>query len=67
MSKKGEKEGKASRVNSEKCIACGACISVCPNKAISFKNGKAWIDPKKCKQAYECIKICPVGAISKGK
>jgi len=53
------------KINPKKCISCGACISVCPNKAISFKDSKAFIDQKKCKKCYECIEICPVKAISK--
>jgi len=53
------------KINPKKCISCGACISVCPAKAISFKDSKAFIDQKKCKKCYECVKICPVKAISK--
>jgi len=53
------------KINPKKCIGCGACISVCPAKAISFKDSKAFIDQKKCKKCYECVKICPVKAISK--
>jgi len=65
MAKAKTVKGKAPVVNREKCIACGACIAACPNQAISFKDGKAWIDPKKCKQCYECVKVCPVQAIRK--
>jgi len=54
---------KKPKVDSNRCISCGACIATCPNQAISWKNGKAWIDPKKCKIALECIKVCPVRAI----
>lgn len=52
-------------VDPKKCIACGACISVCPQQAISFKAGKAFINQKKCKKCYECVKICPIKAISR--
>ena len=53
------------KVDKEKCIGCGACIAVCPNEAISMKNGKAIIDQKKCNKCLQCIDICPVQAISK--
>jgi hypothetical protein len=56
---------KKPQVNPKKCISCGACIASCPNKAIDWKNGKAYIDPKKCKLALKCISICPVNAISR--
>jgi ferredoxin len=56
---------KIPKVNPKKCISCGACIATCPNQAIEWKNGKAWVNPKKCKKAYECLKVCPVKAISK--
>jgi len=54
---------KIPKVDSKKCISCGACIATCPNQAISWKAGKAWINLKKCKKALECIKVCPVKAI----
>jgi Pyruvate/2-oxoacid:ferredoxin oxidoreductase delta subunit len=56
---------KKPQVNQKKCLACGACICTCPNKAIDWKNGKAWIDWKKCKLALKCIPVCPVKAISR--
>jgi len=55
---------KKPQANQKKCISCGACIAVCPNKAIDWKNGKAWIDHKKCKACLACIPVCPVKAIS---
>lgn len=54
---------KIPHVDAKKCIACGACIATCPNQAIEWKDGKAWVNPKKCKKAYECLKVCPVKAI----
>ena len=55
---------KIPHVDPKKCISCGACIAICPCKAIDWKNGKAFIDKKKCKLALKCIGICPVHAIS---
>lgn len=51
-------------VDSKKCLACGGCISVCPQDAISWVGSKAQIEPKKCISCAICIKTCPVGAIS---
>lgn len=46
------------------CIGCGACIGVCPTKAISFDGeGKAQIDENICIKCGTCEAICPVQAI----
>ncbi len=50
-------------VDEKKCIACGACISICPVGAIRFVNGKAYINPKKCIKCNSCAQFCPVVAI----
>ena len=52
------------KVDKRKCLACGGCISVCPQDAISWIGGKAQVDPKKCISCAICIRTCPVGAIS---
>ncbi len=52
-------------VNAEKCLACGGCITICPQDAIRFNSGRAWVDEKKCISCYLCVKYCPYGAISK--
>jgi len=62
--KMASKKTNPPQVNSKKCISCGACIATCPNKAIDWKNGKAFIDKKKCKVCLACIPVCPVKAIS---
>lgn len=50
-------------VDEKKCIACGACVSICPVGAISIVKGKAQINPKKCIQCGSCAQFCPVTAI----
>ena len=50
-------------VNKEICLACGGCISVCPQDAISMIADKASVDKDKCISCEICIKTCPVGAI----
>ncbi len=50
-------------VNSEKCLGCGACESLCPVGAIKLKKGKAVIDTKKCIKCGSCMSLCPAEAI----
>jgi hypothetical protein len=49
--------------NPKKCIACGKCIEECPAEAISFVEGKAFIDRDKCIGCAHCIAVCPQEAI----
>ncbi|MFW6105527.1 MAG: CoB--CoM heterodisulfide reductase iron-sulfur subunit A family protein, partial [Chloroflexota bacterium] len=60
--------GAISEVNEDKCIACGACISVCKYGAIEFhgtpQGKKATINPVLCKGDGLCNAKCPVGAIT---
>jgi hypothetical protein len=49
-------------VTSEECEGCGGCISVCPEKAITF-DGAAVVDPDSCIGCWNCIEVCPSGAI----
>ena len=48
---------------SEKCTACGLCVSLCPMKNISMQGGNAVAD-KKCTMCYRCISHCPQMAIT---
>ncbi|MDH7506573.1 MAG: 4Fe-4S binding protein [Candidatus Thermoplasmatota archaeon] len=50
-------------VDKTKCLACGGCISVCPQDALSMFAGKAFVTSSKCIGCAICIKICPIGAI----
>ncbi len=51
-------------IDKKKCLACGGCISVCPQDAISWIGNKAEINPEKCISCAICIRTCPIGAIS---
>ncbi|NLO63972.1 MAG: glycyl-radical enzyme activating protein [Clostridiales bacterium] len=46
-----------------KCIGCGTCLAVCPDKAISSKDGKIVIDFSLCQRCGKCAEECPAGAI----
>jgi heterodisulfide reductase subunit A len=60
--------GAISEVNEDKCIACGACISVCKYGAIEFhdtpQGKKATVNPVLCKGDGLCNAKCPAGAIT---
>lgn len=53
------------RIDWDKCIACGACISPCPTGALRFKDD--WsieFNDEKCVACKICVTACPVKAIS---
>ena len=45
------------------CKNCGACGKICPNFAISSKDGRTWINPAKCLTCGYCVSACPFFAI----
>lgn len=47
----------------EECINCSACISECPEEAISEGDEIAVIDPGKCTDCGSCVEVCPVECI----
>ena len=47
----------------EKCIGCGACISVCPNGAHIVDGGVHLLLRERCKLCGLCTKACPTGAL----
>jgi ferredoxin len=51
-------------VISEECVSCGACVSECPNNAISEGADKYVIDPDACVDCGTCADVCPNNAIS---
>ena len=49
----------------ERCVHCGACISVCPTAVFSFD--PSWsidLDEEKCVRCEVCIKACPRSALA---
>ncbi len=47
---------------SERCVHCGACISICPVEAIVLQDGRVeFLD--KCVLCGNCVKVCPVKAL----
>ena len=50
-------------LNSEKCLACGACAMACPHGAISLCEGTPVLDYAKCIACGQCHKRCPSEAL----
>jgi uncharacterized protein (DUF39 family)/ferredoxin len=52
------------KVDQEVCVHCGACVSLCPQKAISLtEECSVYFDKRKCEACGVCIDSCPVRAI----
>lgn len=50
------------------CVACGACVKVCPRQAIEIHQGRyAQVDKSKCIGCGLCAKECPASIISMKK
>ena len=45
------------------CIGLGSCVKVCPQGAISIKDGIAVVNPRLCVGCGLCAKTCPKGII----
>lgn len=59
----------AKRINPDLCAQCGACITECPNEAISESDITTVIDPNLCTECAgiaggpQCVAVCPTDAI----
>lgn len=57
-------------VDSEKCISCGACVTLCPVEAITIDEGASVVfDKEKClgSTCSACVDACPSRAIKSVK
>ena len=50
-------------IDYDKCTGSGECLKICPRKAFSLVEGKAFLDEEKCDQDGLCIPACPNQAI----
>ena len=46
------------------CLGFGSCAEVCPEQAITVKNGVAVVNRNRCVSCGLCVKTCPRGLIS---
>lgn len=54
------------KVNWDKCVQCGACVSICPTAALYIKDRNSMevaFDSDKCIACELCIRPCPPRAI----
>ena len=51
------------KIDRSRCIGCGRCRDICPQKTITIKDKKASIDPSGCIRCFCCHEMCPVKAI----
>jgi ferredoxin len=68
LRKKGVVVNKLKKVvvnEEERCVSCGACISVCPAGAISFtKDKNIVVEREKCHRCGVCVEACPRRSLS---
>ena len=51
-------------IDEEKCIGCGKCVNLCPQKILVLKDEKCKItDESKCDKLAGCERVCPTDAI----
>jgi ferredoxin len=64
-----QKEIEMALMINQDCTACDACVSACPNEAISSGNPLYVIDPMKCTECVgaedepQCKLVCPSDCI----
>jgi len=51
------------RINPDLCVACLACVRVCPADAVAVENEKVWIVDEACTRCGACLPACPHEAI----
>jgi pyruvate formate lyase activating enzyme len=47
-----------------RCVGCGRCVSICPEKAVRMGGSLAVTDRDRCSACGACVLACPVGARS---
>lgn len=52
------------RIDSQKCIGCGLCVSDCVANSLTVEAGCAKVSPSGCIACGHCYAICPQGAVS---
>ncbi len=52
------------RIDQEKCVGCGSCVSVCPARSLSLVDGKATVTGEESLHCDHCAAACPQGAIT---
>ena len=51
-------------IDRELCVGCGACVDVCPYKAIELRGDKAEFVLEECFSCDHCRAVCPADAVA---
>lgn len=51
------------KIDPELCVACLACVRVCPSDAVAVEDQKVWIVAEACTRVGLCLPACPHEAI----
>lgn len=51
------------KIDKDKCVGCGKCVTLCPMKNLKIENKKA-VNGKRCTMCYRCISNCPKQSIT---
>jgi len=51
------------RIDPELCVACLACVRVCPSDAVAVEGERVWIVDEACTRVGLCLPACPHEAI----
>jgi len=51
------------RIDPELCVACLACVRVCPSDAVAVEDQRVWIVDEACTRVGLCLPACPHKAV----
>jgi heterodisulfide reductase subunit A-like polyferredoxin len=51
------------KIDRDKCLRCGGCVSVCPRLALDLHEKGVQNDKGRCNLCGICARLCPVRAI----
>lgn len=53
------------KLDQGRCVGCGICLMVCPQRVLSMNNGQARIDNRDfCMECGACARNCPADAVT---
>lgn len=51
------------KIDAEKCVGCGRCVSLCPMKNLRMENRLVQAEGR-CTMCYRCVNLCPGQAVT---